>query len=54
MYRAFVEEKCGDPQVAMAMVHAKSRDNARNPMQWDAGEQAGFTTGTPWIKVNPN
>jgi oligo-1,6-glucosidase len=32
----------------------KSRDNARTPMQWDAGEHAGFTTGTPWIAVNPN
>lgn len=32
----------------------KSRDNARTPMQWDDTEQAGFTTGTPWIAVNPN
>ena len=32
----------------------KSRDNARTPMQWDDGENAGFTTGTPWISVNPN
>ncbi len=31
-----------------------SRDNARTPMQWDDKEQAGFTTGTPWIAVNPN
>ncbi len=31
-----------------------SRDNARTPMQWDDSEQAGFTTGTPWIAVNPN
>ncbi len=31
-----------------------SRDNARTPMQWDDTEQAGFTTGTPWIAVNPN
>ena len=30
------------------------RDNARTPMQWDAGPQAGFTTGTPWIDVNPD
>ncbi len=30
------------------------RDNARTPMQWDDSENAGFTTGTPWIKVNPN
>lgn len=32
----------------------KSRDNARTPMQWDDGENAGFTEGTPWIMVNPN
>ena len=31
-----------------------SRDNARTPMQWTPGEQAGFTTGTPWLKVNGN
>lgn len=33
---------------------AKSRDNARTPVQWTAGPQAGFTTGTPWLPVNPN
>jgi oligo-1,6-glucosidase len=54
MYRAFVEEKGVDPKTVMAMVHAKSRDNARTPMQWDGSTQAGFTAGTPWIKVNPN
>ncbi len=54
MYREFVEERGMDPEVVMAMIHAKSRDNARTPIQWDAGPNAGFTTGTPWIKVNPN
>ncbi|WP_138493855.1 glycoside hydrolase family 13 protein [Paenibacillus pinistramenti] len=38
----------------MAMIKRKSRDNARTPMQWDATENAGFTTGKPWIKVNSN
>ncbi|MCM1056073.1 MAG: alpha-glucosidase [Firmicutes bacterium] len=38
----------------MESIHAKSRDNARTPMQWDDSENAGFTTGTPWMKVNPN
>ena len=33
---------------------AKSRDNARTPMQWDASEHAGFTDGTPWLPVHPN
>ncbi len=54
MYREFVEQKGVDPRVVMGMIHAKSRDNARTPMQWNAGPHAGFTTGTPWIKVNPN
>ncbi|MFC3801445.1 alpha-glucosidase [Cohnella sp. GCM10012308] len=38
----------------MASIHAKGRDNARTPMQWDATPQAGFTAGEPWIRVNPN
>lgn len=35
-------------------IHAKGRDNARTPMQWEASEQGGFTTGAPWIDVNEN
>ena len=38
----------------MESIHAKGRDNARTPMQWNDGENAGFTTGEPWLKVNPN
>ena len=38
----------------MSSIHAKCRDNARTPMQWDKSENAGFTKGMPWIKVNPN
>lgn len=38
----------------MQAIHKKSRDNARTPMQWDRTGQGGFTTGTPWIKVNSN
>ena len=38
----------------MESIYAKSRDNARTPMQWDDSKNAGFTKGTPWIKVNPN
>ena len=38
----------------MRSIHAKGRDNGRSPMQWDDTENAGFTTGTPWLKVNPN
>ena len=39
---------------AMAAIHRVGRDNARTPMQWDDSPNAGFTTGTPWIMVNPN
>ena len=38
----------------MRSLYAKSRDNARTPMQWNDKENAGFTEGKPWIKVNPN
>ena len=53
MYRERIE-KGYDPEDVMCSVHAKSRDNARTPMQWDDSENAGFTTGTPWIGVNGN
>ena len=43
-----------DPDAVLASLRTMSRDNARTPMQWDAGPQAGFTTGEPWIPVNPN
>jgi oligo-1,6-glucosidase len=39
---------------SFAALRDRSRDNARTPMQWDDGEHAGFTTGTPWLPVNPN
>lgn len=38
----------------MKIIGARSRDNGRTPMQWTAGESAGFTTGTPWLGVNHN
>lgn len=41
-------------EVALEACFSNSRDNARTPMQWDNTAQAGFTTGTPWLKVNPN
>lgn len=39
------------PDKALSIIKTKSRDNARTPMQWDASDNAGFTTGTPWLKV---
>ncbi len=40
--------------VEMERLRRTSRDNARTPMQWTSGPNAGFTTGTPWLPVNPN
>ena len=46
---------CGFPEEkAFAGCARESRDNARTPMQWSDAENAGFTTGKPWLKVNPN
>ena len=42
------------PEKAMQAVSKFSRDNARTPMQWSKDKNAGFTTGTPWLKLNPN
>ena len=38
----------------LGFLRYKSRDNSRTPMQWDAGKNAGFSEGEPWIMVNPN
>lgn len=38
----------------MESIYAKGRDNARTPMQWNKENNAGFTTGIPWLKVNKN
>ena len=43
-----------DPADVMESIYARGRDNARTPMQWTAGENAGFTTGKPWLPVNEN
>ena len=43
-----------DEGTLLEALRAVSRDNARTPVQWDATENAGFTTGEPWIAVNPN
>ena len=42
------------PKEALKAVNRLSRDNARTPFQWDASENAGFTSGTPWLRINPN
>ena len=53
-YYARVLELGLDEGAALTGLAKISRDNARTPMQWDAGSQAGFTTGSPWLPVNPN
>lgn len=42
------------PEDMLRYINLRGRDNARTPMQWDGSENAGFTKGTPWIKLNPN
>jgi oligo-1,6-glucosidase len=44
----------GDLHKFMQLKAFESRDNGRTPFQWNSTTNAGFTTGTPWIKVNPN
>ena len=41
-------------EAILESINRKGRDNARTPMQWDDSPNAGFTTGTPWLAVNPN
>ena len=42
------------PEYMMKCLMLRSRDNARTPMQWNASVQGGFTSGEPWIRINPN
>ena len=49
-YQMLLKERKSD-QEAFRIIQAKSRDNSRIPMQWDASENAGFSTGTPWLKA---
>ena len=54
-YHELVEDqKVFSKEEMMRYLRYKSRDKARTPFQWDDSENAGFTTGTPWIMVNPN
>ena len=53
-YKEYTENHIMNHEEMMSALKAVSRDNARTPMQWDDSANAGFTTGTPWIPVNPN
>lgn len=54
MWQERVVKGGADPEETLDNIRYRARDNARTPMQWDDTENAGFTTGTPWLKVNPN
>lgn len=54
-YQQYVtDHKLVDAETMLRCFDTIARDNARTPVQWDNSPNAGFTTGTPWIKVNPN
>src|SRR5215203_5430425 len=53
-YYASALDRGHDAEAVMRALAFKSRDNARTPMQWDAGEHAGFSRVEPWLPVNPN
>lgn len=53
MYKERIE-KGYSHEAVMHSIYARGRDNARTPMQWNDTENAGFTVGEPWIKINPN
>ena len=53
-YHELTENGLITEEEMMECIKNIGRDNARTPMQWDKTANAGFTTGTPWLKVNPN
>lgn len=52
-YQVALEAGCSEEE-ALQCCYENIRDNARTPMQWSDAKHAGFTTGTPWLAVNPN
>ena len=54
IFKDFTERKGFSKEDTLHLLHLKSRDNARTPMQWDASENAGFSEAQPWIRVNAN
>ncbi|AQX55266.1 glycoside hydrolase family 13 protein [Priestia flexa] len=53
-YYRIQREKGQSHEEIMKVIWETGRDNSRTPMQWDRTKNAGFSTGTPWMKVNPN
>lgn len=54
IFRDFTERKGFSAEDTLELLHLKSRDNARTPMQWDASANAGFSTAKPWIRATGN
>lgn len=54
IYREFTQEHHFDEASTMRAIYLKSRDNARTPLPWNDGKNAGFTSDQPWFKLNPN
>ena len=53
-YKELTKKENIPAETVMGYIKAVGRDNARTPMQWDASENGGFTSGTPWLQVNKN
>jgi oligo-1,6-glucosidase len=53
-YTQAVHREGRSPEDVLTVLRARGRDNARTPMQWNRDPHAGFTTGTPWLAVNPS
>jgi len=54
MYKEYTKERGYSHDQVMKRIWTTGRDNARTPVQWDDSKHGGFTSGTPWMKVNPN
>ncbi len=52
-YKVALDAGCSESK-ALKLIEKYGRDNARTPFQWDDSENAGFTAGTPWLRINPN
>ena len=53
-YYRILQERGHSPEEAFDIVHERSRDDGRYPMAWDGSENAGFTSGTPWLGIPAN